>query len=197
MPHDPLSATPATHGEVADEVRALGEVVWGGGVIGGIITGTGAPPSGSGLDPLDGVSDPWRWSDIWGGWVSPAYEVTWSGGAQMPAVAIGRDFVLVEDSAPTLTTPTTYAAGTTIGSPGSGVAYVVQYEDGFTHTQVPNPTLDVEALFADFTFGAVYDFSDESVGADGQFYLDTNTLDLYGPRVDGVWAKISTLPPPA
>ena len=168
----------------------------GAGGAGAWITGSGAPPSGSGLDALDGVSDPWRWSSYWGGWVGPAYEVTWLEGAEMPGVLTGRDTVVVEDPAPGVTTAPTYSAGATTASAGSGVAYVVQYEDGFTHTVVPDDALDTEALFAEFTFGDPYEFADETVGADGQFYLDTATLDLYGPRTAGVWTKISTLPAP-
>lgn len=56
------------------------------------LAGAGAPPSGSGLLPLDGVNDPWRWHSVANGWVGPAYRVTWKAGDTVPGPAMPDGF---------------------------------------------------------------------------------------------------------
>ncbi len=66
----------------AERVAAEVALREGGGAGGGNgwLTGHGVPPSGDGMLPLDGINDPWRWSDTWSQWISPAYRVTWTAG---------------------------------------------------------------------------------------------------------------------
>lgn len=54
--------------ELATGTPPLEQGVW--------LSGHGAPPAGSGLLPLDGVNDPWRWYARRGAWFSPAYSVS-------------------------------------------------------------------------------------------------------------------------
>lgn len=54
-----------------------------------LLSGSGPPGAGSGLEPLNGVNDPWRWSaapDL-EGWVSAPATVSWSAGAVIPSFA--------------------------------------------------------------------------------------------------------------
>lgn len=54
-----------------------------------LLSGSGPPGAGSGLEPLNGVNDPWRWSantDL-AGWVSAPATVSWSAGAVIPSFA--------------------------------------------------------------------------------------------------------------
>lgn len=83
---DDLNRPGLTHGDVTDALAAVETAVrgllgTGGGPTGGrLLSGSGAPPSGATVEPLDGVNDPWQWSSAWGGWVR-AWHVTWAAGA--------------------------------------------------------------------------------------------------------------------
>jgi len=48
------------------------------------LSGHGAPPSGSGMLPLDGTNDPWRWAPSLDNWIGPAYTVTITAGDPVP-----------------------------------------------------------------------------------------------------------------
>ena len=193
----------------------------GGGSSGGrLLSGTAAPLSGSGLEPLDGINDPWRWSAMLGGWVGPVYETTWLAGDEVPellTVPTGANRVdLLIGSFTTLaesltTTPPFSTGGTptlsegisdngfggtaTTGpliadADGAGITFLLQTEIGFTHTTVPDPTLDITTMLGDVTAGAPYTFAETGDGADGDYWRDTTTGDMYGPKTTGTWAGV-------
>jgi len=185
-----------------------------------LLSGTAAPLSGSGLDPLDGVNDPWRWWPLNSGWVGPAYAVTWHEGDEIPsfdvpagsaalelhfsthadfAGAIGdaANYFLV-DSGGFGTFPVTNFAASP-GSPSSGgtaldtvsgYVFLIQAETGYTGpTAVPDPTLDVTAMLGTgVTVDGPYEWPEGGDGADGDYWLDKTTMNLYGPKTDGVWS---------
>lgn len=173
-----------------------------------ILSGAGAPASGSGLDPLDGVNDPWRWSPFLVGWVVAAYECSWSDGDAIPYVtAVDRGAadqfdVYISTAFATLPEATagdvvTKSSGTAFdGSPtdttltgtGSGAVIVVQYEAGFAHSTVPEPTFDPTGalVVGPLVIGAPITFPDVQTGVDGDFYIDTTAHTLYGPKA-GTW----------
>jgi hypothetical protein len=52
-----------------------------------LLHGSGAPRAGSGLDPLNGVNNPWRWSGSLLAWITPPYDVSWGSGATIASFA--------------------------------------------------------------------------------------------------------------
>lgn len=52
-----------------------------------LLSGGGVPGAGSGLEPLNGVNDPWRWWPWYPGWVSDPVDVSWGAGATIPSFA--------------------------------------------------------------------------------------------------------------
>lgn len=183
-----------------------------------ILSGSGAPASGSGLDPLDGISDPWRWSVWWGGWIGPAYNVSWSTGDEIPAYHVFDDTGgagdsrrldrVIVPSTPTITTSpdvdlvSQWQGGNegvqtwTAPSDGAGVAYAVYTETGFTHSTVPDAAFDLAANLGDLVVGSEYVFADVQTGVDGDFYIDTTASALYGPKA-GTWPTPVSLIGPA
>lgn len=203
----------------------IGGASGGPGGSGSVIAGHGEPPSGSGLEVLDGVNDPYRWAPYppLGGWISPAFLVTVAedatlnlSGATPPAgsadVAVfltsAASFSDINDPAHALMEIGSNGPFASINlgdsdvasalGAGSGIAFLVQYETDYAGpTAVPDASLDVaDYLGAGFTLGEVYQWPDESLGVDGQWYIDLDTRDLYGPREGGSWTKFATLPAP-
>ena len=181
----------------------------GGGSGGRLLSGTTAPLSGSGLDPLDGINDPWRWSAMLGGWVGPVYETTWLAGDEvpnlptLPAGAVQMDLIIGSFTTLTETLTTTppfsvsgtptlsesINAGDSTGpliadADGTGVAFLLQYEIDFTHTAVPDPTPDITTLLGDVTVGAVYTFAETGDGDDGDFW---RMIPVGNPTTDGMF----------
>jgi hypothetical protein len=188
---------------------------------GSLLSGQGPPPSGSGLDPIDPALDPWRTSPFWawapgGYFLGPLYEVTWDAGDVLfPALtAVEQDALgialevtyfssgstirdISEESG--LLHGRTYspgnpdAAAITASEAGSGIWHMKQITFGGTY--VFNQAVDPLLLMSpEVTVVGPYEVSEEMVGQDGQWYIDLNTRDFYGPRSDGAWVKFGTLP---
>jgi hypothetical protein len=176
------------------------------GAAGTWISGEG-PPTVVLLEPLDGVNDPWRWSNYWGAWISPAYEVTWEDGITLYDMSTtpltgtaGYDGVI---SPPDATVKTTtlydnvhYITGSNeppvaVGA-GSGIYYLVQYQADFNGTPIAVPHPEVDPL--DYLVGAVvtgpYPWPDApDIGVLGQFYKDTTNDAAYGPKTEAGWGS--------
>ena len=218
--YDPTAGAPAVHFKAKDADGTVSDIQLDGSTGGRLLSGTAAPLSGSGLDPLDGINDPWRWSAMLGGWVGPVYETTWLAGDEVPellTVPTGANRVdLFIGSFTTLaesltTTPPFSTGGTptlsegifdngfglvaTTGpliadADGAGITFLLQTEIGFTHTTVPDPTLDITTMLGDVTAGAPYTFAETGDGDDGDYWRDTLTGDIYGPKTTGTWAGV-------
>ncbi len=178
------------------------------------LTGHGAPPSGDGMLPLDGINDPWRWWGYGGSWVAQAYEVTVTAGAVLDLSGVslpagtaevdvyGTSATTLHDAASDASFRLLGNAYCTFGGPsgtassdGTGIAFIAQYETDYAGpTAVPDPTLAVaDYLGAGFTIGAPYTFPAVDLGVDGDFYLDLDSHNVYA-KTAGVWAVVGILP---
>jgi hypothetical protein len=189
------------------------------------LSGHGAPPSGSGMLPLDGVNDPWRWSPGFDQWIGPAYTVHITEGDLPPYVMPSSDVIAgvaeldlyfnangrIPDALHGLGSVlgtgslTLCSNGATFTEPdwtfdrtGDVVVWLAQAESGWTGpTAVPFPALDVLDFLGDLPVVGPFEFTELTpIGLPGQFYFDKDTRDVY-LRDDTSWTKVSTLPVPA
>lgn len=158
---------------------------------------------------------PWRWHPGRSSWIGPAYEVTWSEGDHLgalllpddafeaalwigsnPALADALDVTVGpvpwEDENTTLTKQIVFAdpaQGPAVAvADGTGYVFIEQYEPDFGGpTRIPAPDLDVLDYLGDVTVGDAYEWPETSTGVDGDFYIDTDAWDIYGPKADDVW----------
>jgi hypothetical protein len=182
---------------------------------GRLLFGDGPPASGSGLEALDGISDPWRWWSTFSGWVGPAYAVTWLTGDAVPVPTLpagaGSLYVLIGPGASpdAVNSGAGFAAfgnssiGDTASDPlvaaadGAGVAFLVQIEVDSTHTVVPEPAVDITTMLGDVTVGAPSVWGETGDGNDGDGWIDTSTGEMYGPKTAGAWGPARWVLPPA
>lgn len=73
-------------------------------------------------------------------------------------------------------------------SDGTGIAFLLQNPPGGARTAVPDKTLDIATMLGDVTVTGPYAFP-ETVGDGevGDFWIDTNTGNLYGPKQEANW----------
>lgn len=210
---------PGTHEDVRAAVETLLDALSG--AVGGWTAAAGAPADRSQLttsgdwgwfvDPIGGEAITW---------ISPAYAVSYAAGAvlgdlpmpnavnsEIDLYVAKRDDILPPASMNGLSglliashtsgNPTT-SHGNPPVTPGTGIVFGVQYEDNYGSTPgatPPNPDLDILDYLGDFVLANPTPIAwptNPGTGTDGQFYLDTTNLHVYGPRANGAWGAATS-----